>query len=290
MPILNNHETRLAEIISCVNPIGPGNETAIQVRGKMEIVDVWGPKLGDRVLEIGCGQGGMTVVLAAAVGESGYVLGVDSAPEFYGSPTTLRKAQARIKASSLGQRIEFRTSTDILKHDSDLGAEEFDLVVFSHVSWYMDSPDVLRRLFERVRPWSRRLGYAEWDARIHDVRQAPHLLGALLQSHVQTVWSGDAGFRPNIRCLVLPSTASGLANDTGWRIVKEASVDSTEWRDGREWEPNNARLLARQLTSSTDRLLSSYVRDTIGVESDLIGQLSDPATNLALSTYVFLAE
>ena len=40
---------------------------------------------GSRVLEIGCGQGDTTVVLAELVGEEGKVIGVDPGPLDYGS-------------------------------------------------------------------------------------------------------------------------------------------------------------------------------------------------------------
>jgi predicted methyltransferase len=43
---------------------------------------------GSKVLELGCGQGDCTTVLADAVGEAGSVVAVDPAPLTYGTSTT----------------------------------------------------------------------------------------------------------------------------------------------------------------------------------------------------------
>jgi tRNA (adenine57-N1/adenine58-N1)-methyltransferase len=57
---------------------------------------------GGRVLEAGAGSGALTVVLAAAVGESGRVLSYDRRRDF------LDVARANVEATGLGARVEFR--------------------------------------------------------------------------------------------------------------------------------------------------------------------------------------
>ena len=57
-----------------------------QIEQRAQLVEVWGIKPGEKVLEIGCGQGDCTVVLATAVGENGSVTGVDPADLEYGKP------------------------------------------------------------------------------------------------------------------------------------------------------------------------------------------------------------
>lgn len=49
------------------------------------IVSQWDIPVGARVLEIGCGQGDTTAVLAELVGENGHVTGVDPASLDYGA-------------------------------------------------------------------------------------------------------------------------------------------------------------------------------------------------------------
>ncbi|MEV6669497.1 methyltransferase domain-containing protein [Streptomyces sp. NPDC051162] len=53
------------------------------------LVSSWGIPAGVRVLEVGCGQGDMTAVLAEAVGPQGRVVAVDIADSSYGTPVTL---------------------------------------------------------------------------------------------------------------------------------------------------------------------------------------------------------
>ena len=57
-----------------------------QTRHRLEIVSRFNIRPGANVLEIGCGQGDCTVVLAAAVGENGHVTAVDPASLDYGTP------------------------------------------------------------------------------------------------------------------------------------------------------------------------------------------------------------
>ena len=164
-------DKQLDEISECVN-----HTTRAQLRHRMAMVEMWAPQAGDSILDVGCGQGGSTEVLAAAVGDTGKVLGVDTASLDYGAPIKVRDAHAFVKDSPLGSRIEFRMSTDLLSPEVDFAEEAFDLAVFALSSWHMSSPDVLSQLFARVRPWAKRLGYAEWSLRPRTVNQVPHLI------------------------------------------------------------------------------------------------------------------
>src|SRR5262245_58105696 len=55
------------------------------------------PKLGERVIDIGCGSGTTVLELAARVGPSGYVLGADV------SKPSVAKARERIAAATVHQ-------------------------------------------------------------------------------------------------------------------------------------------------------------------------------------------
>lgn len=56
-----------------------------QTKHRINVVDAWGLQLdGQRVLEVGCGQGDASVVLSSAVGEEGRVTAWDPASPDYG--------------------------------------------------------------------------------------------------------------------------------------------------------------------------------------------------------------
>lgn len=59
-----------------------------QTQHRIALVSKWEIPVGARVLEIGCGQGDCTIVLAAAVGPTGHVTAVDPAPLTYGMSTS----------------------------------------------------------------------------------------------------------------------------------------------------------------------------------------------------------
>lgn len=55
-----------------------------QTLHRLALLRQWNISLGSKVLELGCGQGDCTTVLASAVGEHGSVVGVDPAGLDYG--------------------------------------------------------------------------------------------------------------------------------------------------------------------------------------------------------------
>ena len=55
-----------------------------QTLHRLELLQHWNVSTGSKVLELGCGQGDCTTVLANAVGEQGAVVAVDPAELTYG--------------------------------------------------------------------------------------------------------------------------------------------------------------------------------------------------------------
>ncbi len=100
----------------------------------------WMIRPGDRVLEPGCGSGRFTEVLAAAVGPSGLVVGVDLSAEML----------ARARGRRLPRHVRFRQAS-VMDLSDDEGP--FDKViclnVFPHFS---DREGALRRLAGLLRP------------------------------------------------------------------------------------------------------------------------------------------
>jgi ubiquinone/menaquinone biosynthesis C-methylase UbiE len=75
-----------AKIIAsyCISDNKNPNVQVGQTEHRINLVLKWGVAEGDHVLELGCGQGDCTAVLATAVGEKGTVTAIDPAPPEYG--------------------------------------------------------------------------------------------------------------------------------------------------------------------------------------------------------------
>jgi ubiquinone/menaquinone biosynthesis C-methylase UbiE len=97
---------------------------------------------GMRVLDIGCGMGDVSMLVAHLVGPSGYVVGVDR------DDTTLGKARAR------GDSAGYENLTFVRADIADLPrAEPFDAIVGRFIIMFLPDPvDVLKELRALVHP------------------------------------------------------------------------------------------------------------------------------------------
>ncbi|HJU20496.1 MAG TPA: class I SAM-dependent methyltransferase [Stellaceae bacterium] len=110
------------------------------------------PKLGENVLEIGCGTGATTVPLAEAVGETGHVLGIDIAEPML--------AAARRRVSESGVRNVSLVLADAQAHSFEPG--RFDLIVSRFgVMFFADPTAAFANLCGAARPGGR-LCFACW--------------------------------------------------------------------------------------------------------------------------------
>lgn len=196
----------------------------------MSLVESWGIEEGQRVLEIGCGQGDTTVVLANAVGPAGSVLAVDIAEPTCGAPATLGESAEATKKSALGDRIEFRFGFDPLEADFTPGS--FDAVVLAHCSWYFPSIKVLAQLLAKVGAWSSKLCLSDWDLMPQSLDALLHLLSVLIQGQVEAFKSESSA---NVRTPYSRETLGEILDRTGWIVSREQSLDSSDLDDGR-WE------------------------------------------------------
>ncbi|MGU3472044.1 class I SAM-dependent methyltransferase [Paenibacillus sp. D51F] len=240
----------------------------IQTEHRIKLVRFWEIKEGSRILEIGCGQGDTTAVLAHFAGEQGFVHGVDIAPPGYGSPMTVGEAAAKLKASPLGSRIRMDYGIDVLSDEVSFAENEFDYVVLSHCSWYLKSFEELAAILAKVRGWARKLCFAEWDMEIEQPEQLAHFMAVLIQSQVECYKVNSFS---NVRTLFTPEDIRELAAGAGWAIARQAAIHSPEMHDAR-WEmaltlaeapaeldsPLPMPDKAKQLVRSQLKLLRSY--------------------------------
>ncbi|PJM96823.1 class I SAM-dependent methyltransferase [Streptomyces sp. CB01373] len=250
-----------------------------QTRHRAALVAGWRIPPGSTVLELGCGQGDMTAVLAEAVGPAGRVVAVDVAEPSYGAPVTLGESAARLTAGPLGPRIDFRFGTDVL--DPSVGFPEgaFDHVVLAHCSWYFASLGQLRDTLVRVRPWARRLWFTEWDMTPASDGQLAHLLAVLIQGQIEAAGSRGQG---NVRTPFSREALLRLLPEAGWTADGSGPVDTGELQDG-DWEV----AACLELAGSQERLavLPEPVRQLVLSQADVLRALAKPRGNRALAAY-----
>lgn len=248
-----------------------------QTQYRLSLVDSWNIQPGQSVLEIGCGQGDMTAVLADAVGEHGSVLGVDTATADYGTPVTLGESAAFLARSSLAPQVEMRFEFDVLARS--FPGRTFDHVVLSHCSWYFTSFDQVRATLRRIRPWAGQLCFAEWDLRPVIPGQLPHLLAVLIQGHIEAAGSRGDG---NIRTPYSQEAGLRLIAETGWETVTDRTADTTAMQDA-DWEVE----ACLRILSSPSRMaaLPGPVAALISSQADVLRAIARQRGNTALPSY-----
>ncbi|OIK09087.1 class I SAM-dependent methyltransferase [Bacillus sp. MUM 13] len=204
----------------------------VQTEHRIKLAQFWGIKEGSRLLEIGCGQGDTTAVLAYLAGETGFVHAIDIASPDYGAPATLGASADFLKKSFLGDRIAFDFETNVLSPGIDFPDNYFDFIILSHCSWYFKTSREFSSVLERTRKWGKQLCFAEWDARITSIEQYPHLLAILIQAQYES-FKNDS--ESNVRTLFTPEDIKNIAGKAGFRIQKETSILSSLLQDAK-WE------------------------------------------------------
>ncbi|MFF7189119.1 methyltransferase domain-containing protein [Streptomyces sp. NPDC008222] len=254
-----------------------------QTRHRAALVASWQIAPGSTVLELGCGQGDMTAVLAEAVGPEGRVVAVDVAEPSYGAPVTLGESAARLTAGPLGPRIDFRFGTDVLDPSVDFPDGTFDHVVLAHCSWYFASIGQLRDTLARVRSWARRLWFTEWDLTPASDDQLAHLLAVLIQGQIEAAGSPGQG---NVRTPFSREALLRLLPEAGWTADGSGSVDTEELQDG-DWEV----AACLDLAGAEERLavLSEPVRQLVLSQADVLRAVAKPRGNRALGAYTVTA-
>jgi SAM-dependent methyltransferase len=256
----------------------------VQTAHRLKLAEFWGIREGSRVLEIGCGQGDTTAVLAYLVGEDGLVHGIDIASPDYGAPLTLGQSIGFLQESGLGSRIKVDFEFDILSNEVHFPDGYFDFVILSHSSWYLNSFEELQEILKVLKKWGNTLCYAEWDTRIKTAEQVPHFLSILIQAQYECLKKNSFS---NVRTLFTPMDAKEIAKSSGWNVIAEKSFPSSELQDA-EWEiEHTLNHFEEELAAikSMPMKLENLIRSEIKLLGDSVGENSP----LSMSTYSFVA-
>lgn len=225
-------------------PNGLASEAA-QAAHRINILNSWGPdviKPGSRVLEIGCGQGNCTAVLAEAVGPAGHVDACDPAPPDYGAPFTLAEAQKHLSGSEIGSRITWHRGKPWEPAAPDqegtaISERKWDVVVLTHCIWYFKGRDelshILRDLKSRLTEGGK-VCIAEYALHATEKAAWPHVLAALAQGTLQALRSEES--HENIQVPLSPHQIKLLASDQAWRLDHEAVLVPEDGLLDGSWE------------------------------------------------------
>ena len=255
-----------------------------QTRYRAALATGWGIPDGASVLEVGCGQGDMTAVLAEAVGPAGRVVAVDIADPSYGAPVTLGQSAERLMATPLGSRIEFRFGLDVLDEAVVFPDGGFDYVVLAHCSWYFASLEQLERTLARVRRWARTLCFTEWDLAPHTREQLPHLLAVLIQGQIEA--SGSRG-QGNVRAPFSRESLLRQLRTSGWEGAADTRTEDTTGLQDADWEVG----ACLELLQDADRMaaLPLPVRELVLSQADVLRALKVRRGNAPLPAYTVVA-
>lgn len=277
---------RSAEELTAMMPSHGGGDGGIQLRQtrfRQVLVEDWQIPEGARVLEIGCGQGDASLVLADAVGEHGRVLCVDLAEPTYGAPLTVGQSTRHLKEGPFGDRFEFRFQFDALNSANAFKADEFDFVVLAHCTWYFQNLDALKRTLTQIRPWAKTLCLSEWDLEPQSIDQLGHFLSVLIQGQVEAY---KADGRANVRTPYSRETLHRLLKEADWQVASERLLDASELDDGR-WEIGGC------LAATPNELESLEIppkgREFLRSQLDVLKRLSGSSKKLPLPAYSVVA-
>ncbi len=242
-----------------------------QTAHRLRLVEAFDIKPGHRVLEIGCGQGDTTVVLADAVGKTGHVHAIDIASSDYGAPMTLKEATDFIAQSNIGNRITFQFETDVSKESFE---QKYDVVILSHSLFYFSSIKDLVKVFKKARTFADRICVADWDLTVKNYQQTAHAQAIIMQA----LYAQTSETNANIRIIITKELISDLLEQGKWQVTSVQNVDAADLDDAR-WEIYNA----NQIDSvELEPALSAFKK--LNEDTSKLGKIE------ALDSFVILAE
>jgi len=201
---------------------------------RTNLINAWSISPNSKVLEIGCGQGDCTEVLARAVGPAGHIDAIDPAPLDYGSPETLGEAQARLSQSHIGPRITWHQASPV-EFLASIEKGAYDVSVLCHSIWYFASPAVVLDTLCALKGKAEKLCIAEYALSATEAGAVPHVLAALTRASLE---AHKTISEENIRTALAPDAIRRIAIEVGWKLVCEKRIVPEEGLEDGKWETN----------------------------------------------------
>jgi hypothetical protein len=208
-----------------------GDQSA-QFAHRKNLLQKWSIPTNSKIVELGCGQGICTEILAAAVGSGGHIDAIDPAPLDYGSPETLGEAQARISSYDIGPQISWHQA-EPLDFLASTKQGTYDGAVLCHSIWYFASPAQVSDTLKALKGTSSKLYVAEYSPSTTEPGALPHVLATLARASLE---AHKAVSDQNIRTALPPSSIRSLAEEAGWKLVQEEIITPDADLEDGSWE------------------------------------------------------
>ena len=160
-----------------------GLRNSLVLEAWTELLKTWIPAANATILDIGCGTGSLSVILAR-LGHT--VTGIDLSPSMI--------SLVRTKAAAYGLEIEFHIMD---ASHVQLAEDQFDVILCRHLLWALSEPEqVLQRWIKLLKPGGRLIlieGYWRTGAGLHAEEITEMLPSSFINISVRNL-SNDPGF------------------------------------------------------------------------------------------------
>lgn len=277
------------------------NFNHIQFQHRNNIIDKFNIEEGSSILEIGCGQGDATYVLASKIGDNGIIVGVDIADRDYGSPMTLGQSLDLLLKSKLRSRINIKLNTDLSKDTTWNEFKEeypnlFDYIFLIHSSWYMESDIKLKKLLNKLYKLGKKLCFVEYDPEPKYFEQIPHYISSIIQSELYFLRNlyikDDNKYNPNIKTIITPKKIKDICYEIGWRnIINEFEINTENLQDGK-WEISEClsehfKKYIKELESIIDDDKHKNIINHLYVQIDILNNMKKNNKSLTTKCIIF---
>ncbi|ETS76770.1 hypothetical protein PFICI_12157 [Pestalotiopsis fici W106-1] len=240
-----------------------------QAKHRINLANLWNIAPGSRILELGCGQGNATAVLAHIVGTGGHVDAVDPGALDYGAPFTLSQAQDHLTKSAVGERIRWHQAEpeDFLQHTASNEQDTWDVAVLAHCIWYFATPLVLASILRALRGRVKRICVAEYAMHATEKAAVPHVLAVLARGMLEAFREESS---ENVRSPLTPGSIKDIAAEAGWvmsgpdsMVVPEPGLLDGKWEAGSVKSKSFLRDMTDNITDQRIRLAVQTSRDAV---------------------------
>jgi ubiquinone/menaquinone biosynthesis C-methylase UbiE len=199
-------------------------------------------KLGLRVLDVGCGTGAISKDIAALIGDTGHVTGIDNTEFFIQSG---KETYADVKNLDL-------IYTDLFAYEPE---EKFDLIVAARVLQWLNNPvEALKKMYALLKPGGI---VSILDYNHEALEWQPQPPASMLRFYATFLrWRGDAGMNNHIA-----EDLPGYFEEAGFTDIVEFNADEV-YKKGEESFINKAGIWAK-VAMSKQMVEEGYIDDEL---------------------------